>query len=497
MTPTRRHYQYESLEDRSPDTIRLMTLLPGSDEDEIRCTISYTRQSEFPEYSAISYVWGTSDDSDVILVNDCILPTKPNLYSCLRNLRNQDLPLQLWVDAVCINQQDVKERSHQVRLMGEIYKNAKLVYVYLGEDTHDIRLCTHMKYNLWDILRELSYRHLSPRNIIPQLVSLLMVTLSDLLGMFVYPFLSPRPILRRIRNLLTRTTPIQLNKRVWCSVEDLLNREYWTRAWVVAELILAKQPVICVGKVQIPWLEFCELVQSCADNQGQYLKEGSSNHHIRTVQTFVFTKHARSQLLPLGTLMDRYSSQQCLDIRDKAYAFLPLASDCSDLAPDYDESELDLFFRLKEKIKDHPLLRELLSVSRDEIASHADAHGIQIYRLQGVLLIRCTDEDDDTWGKRISVAQWKYPRHSELSYWTSNTHLEWMYSDFRFSARAMYDHEALNNFGGPDIYPSLYLQAEDTVSVANPFDSLWLIRDSRGSIGWADADSFTLLKDGF
>ena len=43
-----------------------------------------------------------------------------------------DRSLQIWADAVCINQNDVDERSSQVSIMSDIYQEAKKCQIWLG-----------------------------------------------------------------------------------------------------------------------------------------------------------------------------------------------------------------------------------------------------------------------------------------------------------------------------------------------------------------------------
>lgn len=57
-----------------------------------------------------------------------------NLGAALQKLRLPDGARKIWIDALCINQDDVLERNEQVRLMGEIYSRCSRVIVWLGQD---------------------------------------------------------------------------------------------------------------------------------------------------------------------------------------------------------------------------------------------------------------------------------------------------------------------------------------------------------------------------
>jgi hypothetical protein len=79
------------------------------------------------EYVALSYVWGNPNKTREIFINEKSVQVTENLESALRILRDKlpmRLGVRLWADALCINQNDVKERSTQVQRMREIYQKA-------------------------------------------------------------------------------------------------------------------------------------------------------------------------------------------------------------------------------------------------------------------------------------------------------------------------------------------------------------------------------------
>jgi hypothetical protein len=86
---------------------------------------------ERPHFTALSYVWG-SPGSDTIICQDILVPVTPNCYSALLHLRKKLGAYCIWVDAICIDQSNLKEREQQVTLMGEIYKGAEKVFIWLG-----------------------------------------------------------------------------------------------------------------------------------------------------------------------------------------------------------------------------------------------------------------------------------------------------------------------------------------------------------------------------
>lgn len=135
--------------DRPLDTakreIRLLTILPSAAEFGLVST-SVETVSLTPdlEYIALSYVWGDSEATLPISVNDQTSRATVNLVAALLCFRNYDLlrgipdgkPLCLWVDAICINQNDLAERAQQVTFMKDIYSSAKHVFTWLGPPDH-------------------------------------------------------------------------------------------------------------------------------------------------------------------------------------------------------------------------------------------------------------------------------------------------------------------------------------------------------------------------
>src|SRR5687768_9455999 len=94
--------------------IRVLTLHPGTWKDPIRCSLHTVRLEDNPRYEALSYAWGDADDCRPVMVDARVVQVTANLETALRRLRHPDRDRALWVDALCINQQDNDEKSHQV-----------------------------------------------------------------------------------------------------------------------------------------------------------------------------------------------------------------------------------------------------------------------------------------------------------------------------------------------------------------------------------------------
>ncbi|KAI1131402.1 hypothetical protein F5Y10DRAFT_286773 [Nemania abortiva] len=146
--PTLLEYKYEPLP-RSPNGerwIRVLDLFPSIDREKtVRVRLRTVLLNESLRYEAVSYVWGDESATATVLVTDEDAQSqfsskriRANLLEGLRVFRLADRERTLWVDALCINQEDRDERSQQVGLMGLIFWLAECVLIWLGHDERGI-----------------------------------------------------------------------------------------------------------------------------------------------------------------------------------------------------------------------------------------------------------------------------------------------------------------------------------------------------------------------
>ncbi|KAK0724351.1 heterokaryon incompatibility protein-domain-containing protein [Lasiosphaeris hirsuta] len=117
--------------------IRLLRLLPPPDDkSRTECqliTYSLLDSRRTHSYEALSYVWGSEESKEPIWVDGNKLSVGGNLYKALSHLRDCFVERILWIDAICINQRDDKEKGHEVQSMAKIYAKASHVIAWLGE----------------------------------------------------------------------------------------------------------------------------------------------------------------------------------------------------------------------------------------------------------------------------------------------------------------------------------------------------------------------------
>jgi len=133
--------------------IRLLDLYPShhhhdgaelAKNDPLRCRVSVVDFPAPTPYKALSYVWGSAEkDYSIQIVQQIgggggphmtlpVILITESLDTALRSIRSQTEMITLWIDQICINQNDNAEKSEQVLLMGSLYQRADQVLAWLG-----------------------------------------------------------------------------------------------------------------------------------------------------------------------------------------------------------------------------------------------------------------------------------------------------------------------------------------------------------------------------
>lgn len=117
--------------------IRILELQPGQFKDPIRCSFKVVSLDDYDtDYEAMSYVWGTDQPDYEIWFSETKFPVRSNLYFALLRFRKSACVRRLWIDAICIDQENIRERNEQILLMKDVYSTASVVIIWLGkEDT--------------------------------------------------------------------------------------------------------------------------------------------------------------------------------------------------------------------------------------------------------------------------------------------------------------------------------------------------------------------------
>lgn len=143
-------YKYKAL--KGQRSIRLLRIFEGGDNTPLRSKLEEVSLDDQPIYRALSYVWGSPTVKKNLQIDDKIFKIQPTVFDALRRFRRQYGTFSIWIDAICINQTDLDERSAQVAIMRHVYESATAVLVYLGE----VKI-SHV--TLFRLLHEFVYQH--------------------------------------------------------------------------------------------------------------------------------------------------------------------------------------------------------------------------------------------------------------------------------------------------------------------------------------------------
>ncbi|RYP56088.1 hypothetical protein DL771_012151 [Monosporascus sp. 5C6A] len=390
-------YRYSPLLEHG--SIRLLRLMPHENKKApIQCRIfEYPLQKPGPgihRYEALSYVWGSEDNRQPIYIqsdnesNDpltgngrCLLVTT-NLYTALSYLRDRLLERIIWIDAICINQEDNDEKGQQVQFMAKIYANANCVIVWLGEAAGD----------------------------------------SD------QAFEALRNAAEEQRMHPVTDKPNQHHQ----AILTLLERPWFQRIWVLQEVAAARHILIKCGLSEIDGYAFYLGVNAlnlsyntCPDLQGlippiTYLIQGAIfRHRHQMSQSGRFSLCIR----PLSELVDMYHTRKATKRHDKVYALLGMSSDdpsAAGLSANYRTSWKKVFRKLVQ-----------FSLSNQMSVDTWDKHDVAVIRGKGRIIGEVSSRDDIqgdrqnisiTWKKTHSVT--KRTQSSLFTLQTSAKHVQ-------------------------------------------------------------------------
>ena len=120
--------------------IRILCLMPGGGGDPIKCSLrSALLDDVVGQYDALSYVWGPDTPSYSIEVNRGTFTIRENLFRFLSRIRHPNKSLDLWADAICIDQNNIEEKNHQVQQMEKIYRGSRTTRLWLGQGDRNVK----------------------------------------------------------------------------------------------------------------------------------------------------------------------------------------------------------------------------------------------------------------------------------------------------------------------------------------------------------------------
>lgn len=317
-------FTYTQLDASKTGSFRILKIQPGGKEAPIVCNLVHARLDARPPYEAISYVWGSTDRPISIKCDENQLYITENLRDALVRVRLPDRPRSVWADSICIDQDNLDEKGHQVQFMGEIYSNASRVLICLGSDDEGnaqkaMSIAKDVSNMIAETLPGCEQRHGS------------------------FPHLAPDdPWLHDDR---------------WPAFHSVFFRPWFYRGWAVQEAALAQDAVVLWGEAECSWVPLMDTeIWFWARGPILNRKPGSSYIHRLLYQSMSAHRMRLQPLLVSDGNLDNLGVPDFLNAArglilsnpvDRVFAFLAVLDKISpsalNIKPDYSKTPHSVF----------------------------------------------------------------------------------------------------------------------------------------------------------
>ncbi|KIW03347.1 uncharacterized protein PV09_05556 [Verruconis gallopava] len=329
-------YRYKKLA-KEDSEIRLLHLHAGSWQDQLSSHLEHVQLSQNTRYEALSYVWGDLNSVCTILLDDCEFEITKNLGAALRRLRKENEERVLWVDQLCINQVDEVEKSTQVALMPQIFKNCVEAVFWLGE------IQTTAKPGMEcpiDVANG------------PNAQDGIAVALDIIRQLESGDHLRDMACFQVVEDKTITVSPTYMTGLA--TLRQIMTLPYWERIWIVQENILPKRGTVVLGSCSAPWTSFANAAAMWTKHVWHCCRQLADSLPLEAKDILLdFTK----KLAPLMTIArSTNGSNVCLfDVLqqtrnrkatkgcDKVFAVIGLVTDWLEAAPILPDYTLDEF----------------------------------------------------------------------------------------------------------------------------------------------------------
>ncbi|KAL5592487.1 hypothetical protein FOBRF1_013513 [Fusarium oxysporum] len=330
--------------------IRLLKIHPaGYSWVPIYCEMLTTPISGPMNFQALSYTWGTAARTHSLKLPETEFRITESLDEAIRHLRREDEAITLWIDQICINQENLQEKSLQIRLMSQIYSKAQKVLVWLGPAERGSDTAMDIWSRIGQDARDLGLESFYTDEKFPQL----------------------QPIVINADPADPLTIEFQaLFEKSRCIYRDSLDaiiawfqRPWFKRVWVVQEFCLCPDTIFVCGKKSVEVELVMLAMQIVHFSCGKLLKDavGKGKEFTELNAKFplilneptsaLFSARQRRQgydakwtgkstgdsLLSLMRKLYVQHEMHATDPRDRIFALLGLATDGLDIIPDYSD----------------------------------------------------------------------------------------------------------------------------------------------------------------
>ena len=284
-----------------------------------------------------------------------------NAAAAIRRLRHSSKPVTVWIDAVCINQHDDREKESQIPLMRRIYEQANQVCIWLGEMTELSEL------GVEDMQSRVG-RENKPWS-----------GFSSAFNKASANLLSPSGMLKNGTNSVAMVhTAFMVNELVLGEVREILARPWWTRVWIMQEAIVARRLKLMCGDQAFEWDgvgRAIDRMRGTTGSRGAIEVFGTvmnpemlvEDQTYRLISRFRDIWAKKRWNVSIFELMYEFRRLDCTDPRDRIFGFLGLAAAAFDfeIKADYQTSTADVFIRSARTIIEKSGSLDLLNCRRE------------------------------------------------------------------------------------------------------------------------------------
>jgi len=317
-------YRYEPLYKTTPST-RLVRILPPNESGELRLDLEVVSLAAAAnDYSAVSYTWGLGPAEHRVWIGDKFLLLRSSIWRFLKHCCKTEVhgKTMLWIDSICIDQNNVLEKNFQVQLMKDIFQNAEKVLVWLSEASESgidkvLGQCCYEDFPRW--LR----------------------TNKDRKYCLSYTFFN---------GFLDEAYSTPGKDALAEAVDALYKCRYFTRLWIIQEFAFARRLLFVLGACtfrayHVQAINHWRRYRYDAIHDPPMSNTPARQEYIMrqsVIEQLFYFREVRKPL-PLAYLLVTFSGHHCQNPKDRVYGFLGFIDPSNTLLVDYEITNEELF----------------------------------------------------------------------------------------------------------------------------------------------------------
>ena len=349
-----------------PQGFRLLEIRPGAADEPLRLDLihSVLDMANPPSFEALSYVWGHIQSPATALIFyrpegtvevESKITIGQNLATALKHLRHPFTARIVWADAICINQEDITERTQQVLMMADIYRLACQVVAFLEPEANNSSQALDLVAKLGNTV-DVNFS-----------TGVIQSSISS----------ADEP------GWADQHEALPFSRQEFLFIHHLVNREWFDRLWVRQEIGLGgTKGILQCGNKQVHWPNFCRGIflmyrKPIAKNSVGLGHLPTLPDRLRLIDTIVL--HAMQSFFYLPNLRLEIGQSKCSDPRDRIYGILSQLYETKHIKiiPDYSKSVVDVYTEITQRRISYFLSLDI--ISQCELDDHASALPLPIW----------------------------------------------------------------------------------------------------------------------